>query len=91
MPVKVRVPPSLRHVTDPSTLEVDVKNLGECIDQLEKAIPGIKTRLCNTQGQVLSGFDFYINGISAYPASLTMALNDGDEINIIPIEVDTGG
>lgn len=91
MSIKVRVPPSLRYVTDPSMVEIDVKNLGECIEKLDRIIPGIKMRLCNAEGEILSGFDFYINGMSMYPASLKSPLKPGDEITIIPIEIDTGG
>ena len=91
MPVKVKVPPSLRHVTDPSTVEIDARNLGECIDQLNSVFPGIRLQLCNERGDILSGFDFYVNGMSTSPASVAMPLSHGDEIIIVPVELDVGG
>lgn len=91
MSVRVKVPPSLRHVTDPSTVDVQVQNLGEAIDKLNRIFPGIKRQLCNEQGDILSGFDFYINGISTYPADSLIPLSNGDEIIIVPVEMDVGG
>jgi len=91
MSIKVIVPPCLRHVTDPSTVGVEAKNLGAAIDELNRIFPGIERQLRNEQGEILSGFDFYINGISTYPTDVAMSLNSGDEIIIVPVEVDVGG
>jgi molybdopterin converting factor small subunit len=72
-------------------VEVEAKNLGVAINELNRKFPGIERQLRNEQGEILSGFDFYINGISTYPADVAMYLNSGDEIIIVPVEVDVGG
>ncbi len=92
MNVKVRVPPCLRQVADPSVLEVAASTLGDCIEALEGRLPGIKSQLCDEEGKLLcSAFDFYVNSRSTYPSKLTIPLQDGDEVIIFPLELDFGG
>jgi sulfur-carrier protein len=92
MSVKVRVPPCLRRVTDPSVLEVSAGSLADCIEELERRLPGIKSQLCDDEGKILcSAFDFYINSTSTYPSKLAIPLQDGDDVIIFPLELDFGG
>ena len=82
----------MRKVTDPSTVEVDARNLGEAIDKLDKVVPGIKSELCDERGEpIVTAFDFYINGSSSYPSKSTTHLAEGDEIIIVPLGLDEGG
>jgi sulfur-carrier protein len=92
MSVMVKVPPCLRRVTDPSILEVSASTLGDCIEALERRLPGIKSQLCDEDGKLLcSAFDFYINATSTYPSKSTIPLRDGDDVIIFPLELDFGG
>lgn len=92
MGIKVRIPPCLRQVSDPSTVEIEAQSLGESIEKLEYLFPGIKRELMDQDGGLLSSaFDFYINGKSSYPSNSTMPLKHGDEIIIIPLGIEVGG
>lgn len=92
MSIRVRIPPCLRQVTDPSTVEIEAQSLGESIEKLDELFPGIKRELTNERGEVLcSAFNFFINGKGNYPSASTTPLKDGDEVIIIPLEMDVGG
>ena len=92
MSVKVRIPPCLRRVSDPSVLEVSAGTLADCVEALERRLPWIKSQLCDEDGKLLcSAFDFYINSESTYPSKLTIPLQDGDDVIIFPLDLDFGG
>lgn len=92
MSVKVKIPPVLRQVTDPGTVEITCSNLGECVNELNRLIPGIKIELTIQRGKLLSpAYDFFINGKSSNPSQLATPLEDGDEVIIIPLDTDLGG
>lgn len=92
MTVKVKIPPSLRQVTDPGSVEIVCSNLGECVNELNNLIPGIKLELTVREGRLLcSSYDFFINGKSSYPSQLATPLKDGDELIIVALDTDVGG
>ena len=86
MSVKVLVPTALQQFTqNQATLECSGKNIAELLDSLEKACPGIKSRLCNEEGQLRRFLNLYVNSedIRFLDGSET-ALKDGDEVSIVP-------
>jgi molybdopterin converting factor small subunit len=90
--VKVRVPSDIRGTGYPGIIEVKAVNLGQMINELDKIIPGLKKELCNESGIILSStFDYFVNGESTHPSVSSTPLKDGDEVIIVPLDVDVGG
>jgi molybdopterin synthase sulfur carrier subunit len=84
--VIVRIPTPLRKVTgDQDSVSAEGSNLGECIDALEAAFPGIKDRLCDEAGEVRRFVNIYIGGEDVrFLKGLDTPLKDGDEVSIVP-------
>ncbi|MBI5043707.1 MAG: MoaD/ThiS family protein [Nitrospirae bacterium] len=86
MPVKVKIPTPLRKLTGNSgEVEIDGKNIGEMIENLEKSYPGLKERLCDETGAIRRFVNVYINEEDIrFMQGKDTSLKDGDEISIIP-------
>ncbi len=81
--IKVRMPPCLRRVNDPSIVEVAANSLVETIKGLETMLPGINRELMTEDGRLLcSAFDFYVNNKS-HRFPFDIPLGDGDEVIIM--------
>lgn len=86
MSIRVRISPALQQFTGgKEVVETMGYTTGECLDNLEFQFPGIKQKICDKQGQVLSPYDIYVNGQTVYPEELTKRLFDGDEMAIMAI------
>ena len=86
MSVKVRIPTPLRGLTN--NLDVvagDEGTLGQCIDGLESAYPGLKDRICDETGELRRFVNVYINGEDVrFLDGLNSAVKAGDEVSIVP-------
>jgi molybdopterin converting factor small subunit len=84
MSVKVNIfYPHLQQFTrHQEAVHVDGNTIGECLGQLVKQFPGIEEGIFDKQGQLLNFIYFFVNGKASYPVSLTMPVNDGDELTI---------
>ncbi len=86
MGVKVKVPFSLLHLADgQSTVEVEGKNVGECLRYLQMKFPNIKSELFDKQGKLHDIFEVYLNRVAVYPEGLNHPVKDNDELIIIRI------
>ncbi|MFI5307839.1 MAG: ubiquitin-like small modifier protein 1 [Polyangiales bacterium] len=85
MAVKVRVPTPLRTLTGgKDEVEARGKTVREVIDDLERAYPGMKDRLCDEKG-VRRFVNIYQNEEDIrFLDSLETAVKDGDSISIVP-------
>ena len=86
MAVKVRIPAPLRSATDgKDVVEIEAANVGELLDGLEKAFPGIKGRLCEADGKLRRFINIYVNDEDVrFLQDLATELKPGDEVAIIP-------
>jgi len=86
MAVKVRIPTPLRKLTNgQEEVSAEGKSIGELIDALEKASPGMKERLCDETGKVRRFINLYLNDEDIrFLKGLDTELKDGDEVSIIP-------
>jgi molybdopterin synthase sulfur carrier subunit len=86
MPVKVRIPTPLRKLTN----ELDIVSteggtLGDAIEGLETAYPGLKERICDESGEIRRFVNVYINGEDVrFLSGLQSPLKTGDEVSIVP-------
>ena len=86
MSVKVLVPTALQQFTNnQSTLECSGNSVTELLDSLEKACPGIKSRICDEQGQLRRFLNVYVNSEDIrFLDGAGTSLKDGDEVSIVP-------
>ncbi|MDM9380658.1 MoaD/ThiS family protein [Chlorogloeopsis sp. ULAP01] len=86
MAVKVLVPTALQKFTNnQATLECSGNNIAELLDSLEKACPGIKSRLCDEAGEPRRFLNLYVNSEDIrFLDGTATPLKDGDEVSIVP-------
>ncbi len=66
-------------------VQVVGRTIGECVDDLEAQFPGIKQRLCDDEGKLLSFYDIYVNSESSYPEEFAKPVKDGDELTVVTV------
>ena len=86
MPTKVLIPTPLRKLTNnEESVEVNAKNIGEAITELQARFPGIQERLVDEKGDVRRFVNVYVNEEDIrFLQNQQTPLKDGDEISIIP-------
>ncbi len=86
MSVSVRIPTPLRKLTGGADeVSIDGANVGEIIDNLEAAHPGLKERLCDEAGEIRRFVNVYVNDEDVrFLEGRATALKDGDEVSIVP-------
>ena len=86
MSIKVLVPTPLQKFTNnQAVIECDGLTVGDLIDSLEKACPGIKERLCDESGQPRRFLNFYVNSEDIrFLDGTSTPLKEGDEVSIVP-------
>ena len=63
--------------------KVEGTNVKEALNNLGQQFPKLKKVLLNKDGNLMQTYDFFINGESIYPKSMTLPLKDGDLLNIL--------
>lgn len=86
MAVKVLIPTPLQKFTnDQATLECSGSNVAELLESLEQNFPGIKSRLCDEQGQPRRFLNLYVNSEDIrFLEGTDTPLKEGDEVSIVP-------
>ena len=86
MAIKVRIPTPLQKITgNQAEVDIQASNVKQLIDVLEKNHPGIKDRLCDSNGKVRRFINVYLNEEDIrFLKQEETALKDGDEISIVP-------
>lgn len=86
MSITVRIPTPLRKLTDGADeVSVSATSVGELIDNLEAAHPGMKERLCDESGEIRRFVNIYVNDEDVrFLKGKDTELNDGDEVSIVP-------
>jgi len=83
MSINVSIHRTHREFTDGlDTVEVQGKNVGDCLDHLIRQFPGMAGALFDKKGKLLNAVEIYINQKSAYPDELAKPVKDGDDIYI---------
>jgi molybdopterin converting factor small subunit len=62
---------------------IEGKTVREVLHGLTQQFPKLTRVLLNQDGDLMQTYDFFINGQSVYPKSMTTPLNDGDLLNIL--------
>ncbi len=86
MSITVRIPTPLRKLTDGADeVQAEGANVGELIDNLEAAHPGLKERLCDEAGEIRRFVNIYVNDEDVrFLQGKETPLSDGDQVSIVP-------
>ncbi len=86
MSITVRIPTPLRKLTGGADeVAIEGATVGELIDNLEAAHPGLKERLCDEAGEIRRFVNVYVNDEDVrFLDGRATALKDGDEVSIVP-------
>jgi len=87
MSIKVVVPKSLKHWLDgKEEVDCEGKNVAECIEYVEKRIPGFKQRIVDEKGELREDVFVFVNGDNIrHTEGLATQVSDNDQIGIIPL------
>ncbi len=82
----ILIPTPLRKLTNElETVSGVGATVGELIDNLDKAFPGLKDRVCDEAGNVRRFVNIYVNGEDIrFLEEKATAVKDSDEISIVP-------
>jgi len=82
----VRIPPVLRaQAGGAKTIEVSGDTVGEVLDALVAAHPGLRAQLFTDEGTLNRFVNVYVDGQDArYTGELTTAVDERDEVVILP-------
>lgn len=86
MGVNVRIPTPLRSLTQgQAEVSVEGKIVREIVENLEKAYPGIKERICDEQGNLRRFVNLYLNDEDVrFLKDLQTEVHEGDGLSIVP-------
>lgn len=86
MSVLVRIPTPLRAITKgQGELQSEAASLKELIDQLDQEYAGLRTRLCEDDGNIRRFINIYVNEEDVrFLQGLATPLKAGDEVSIVP-------
>ncbi len=82
----VRIPTPLRKLTNElEVVEAAGANIGEIIDNLDQAFPGLKERICDDSGNVRRFVNIFVNDEDIrFLEDKATPVKDTDEISIVP-------
>jgi len=86
MSVQVRIPTPLRKFTGGrDTVEAEGSSISAVLADLDAKHPGLRERICETDGSIRRFVNLYINGDDIrFLENLDSPVKDGDEISIVP-------
>jgi molybdopterin synthase sulfur carrier subunit len=82
----VLIPTPLRKLTnDLELVQTSGANVGELLDNLEKAFPGLKERVCDEKGNVRRFVNVFVNGEDIrFLEEKATPIKESDEVSIVP-------
>ena len=86
MPNNVRIPVQLRALTNgEEVVSASGKSVLELIEDIDKKFPGIKDRICESDGKVRRFVNIFVNEEDIrFLEDLQTPISDKDEVSIIP-------
>ena len=82
----VRIPTPLRKLTnDLEVVSAAGATVGELLDNLDKAFPGLRERICDEQGNVRRFVNIFVNDEDIrFLEERATPVKDTDEVSIVP-------
>ena len=86
MPISVRIPVQLRTLTNGEEVVTGTGgSVSEIIEDLDKNYPGLKDKICETDGKVRRFVNIFVNEEDIrFLENLQTSISDKDELSIIP-------
>ena len=86
MSATVKIPTPLRKLTNnATTVAADGTTVGQIVESLESAYPGMQERLIDDNGDLRHFVNIYLNGEDIrYIDGLKSSVSDNDELSIVP-------
>ena len=85
MAVLVQIPLALQKFTKhQSSVQSEGVTVQEVLDDLERHFPGLRARLCDSQGAIRKFINLYLNEDIRFLGGAKTAVQDGDALAIIP-------
>lgn len=83
---KIRIPTPLRKFTGgEEEVTASGSTVGALVTDIEKRYPGIRERICDTDGRVRRFVNIYVNGDDIrFLSNLDTPVKDNDEVSIVP-------
>lgn len=86
MTIHIKINPAFQEFTDDhESADVEGKTVGDCLENLVERFPMLKERLYDKQGKLQGYVDIFVNTESCFPEGLKMAVQEGDELNLMAI------
>lgn len=83
MAIEINLPPVLQAlVGDIRQIDVTGRTVGECLAELVKQYPRLKSRLLKKNNRLPNGINIFINGENTYPEPLAKRVHEGDKVYI---------
>ncbi len=82
----VYIPTPLRKITNgQAKVQAEGRTVGEIIERLERAYPGLRARLCDESGDVKRFINVFVNGEEIRTLQgLQTPVKESDEVSVIP-------
>jgi molybdopterin synthase sulfur carrier subunit len=82
----VRIPTPLRKLTNEiEVVQASGSNIGEVLENLDKAFPGLKERICDDAGNVRRFVNIYVNDEDIrFLEEKATPVKETDEVSIVP-------
>jgi molybdopterin converting factor small subunit len=71
-----------QHTGGLESVAVEGSTVGECLERLVAAHPGLRDALFDAAGKLRNNIEIYLNMESTYPEELGKQTRDGDKIHI---------
>ena len=86
MPIQVRIPVQLRSLTNgEEVVNASGSSVLEMIDDIDKRFPGVKDRICESDGKVRRFVNIFVNEEDIrFLENLQTPVSEKDEVSIIP-------
>ena len=72
-----------RYTNNQLKVKVQGSTIRECLHDLIRQFPDLKRILLNKAGNLMHGYDIYINGEGNYPLDMNRQVTDGDKLNVV--------
>ncbi len=86
MPIQVRIPVQLRALTNGKEIVTATgKSVLELIEDIESKYPGVKDRICESDGKLRRFVNIFVNEEDIrFLEDLQTGISESDEVSIIP-------
>ncbi|HCY86875.1 MAG TPA: ThiS family protein [Desulfobacteraceae bacterium] len=84
--ITIHIPLILRHLSDDAeTFQVEGSTVGQCLEELVKAFPGMQASIFSKKGEIHHLIEIFLNSKTAHPDELRRPTVDGDEIHVVTL------